>query len=1282
MKRILMAFLLSVACTSASAKLFIDVDILDTVITQHFADDNTNAVAATQAYLTMIQAGNGVTVDGLYTVCVAGGFDIKSSDGREKCDNFVTDLLNRATLDYHAVCGADKGKSGGTEYCIEGVFENGWTKTGDGYDLNTGVMQGRAFAAAYIQQKYKVDVLCSKNIRTAGNDDFMKCTSLDNTKFFEVRFDDLRQSIDSISEIDQKYAICHVYGMERAAKDITNPGCKASGAAECEKLKSLAGKLSYDVVFGTRDLIVTIGDTTNVIPTSGCWFQNRTNNYTTNGKFDESKLAKIDGLRNQQFYGIHSLNGNIHDAVREYVRGVVGADAVVECASNTIKIPNINGAMNQDEVLRCNVNGAPIDFVFDDTSELFGYERRAGESGLGCAALGGTYTGTGCINVGATQCNELIARISASCPKCSKPVWQPEQQRCYLPDSNMADNINFAAKIGGITALTVGGVVVTVFSGGVAGALAWAVVAEAVGGVMEITAEIRLGRAAEQFLAQTAKCGGDACGNCAEDILSQLHTHIAQATDYQPIEVAAIDSEMARLLTCLPEDSELAEKIANGIMNENQGIGGEWTPDQIMRAAGATLGLATMFTSIARTAVISAQRGTSLSQTAQALRRMENIARARAARVARISARFEKMATIKEYPDEGKYVYQMWDGETGNIVYLKYTNADEVDYTIQASRFKPSSEQPIVHIVNVRSADQDELAIIAQANGLPVKDAGSMYFMTDAVPDGATLGQLILQHDTAIKYLDGQDITPAEARQLLHEITEMNLSGIHHGDLNSNMIIHRDIDGNLQAYIIDFEAWSRASGNDEIHVRSALDELLSKTRQGNLESDMPLPQNYVISDSKFFLDSNPDWAKLTTAQQAEFINAYRQLNPGELSFPGFVQAWDTDVEKLRRGLHNIDAYSTDLRAQSAARDIARSADMENYMATLGKLSDAEIDEFRTAFERFAPGNQDFASFVAMWDGDVAKMRDATKSWGPIQEMQFSELTELRSKRWETKIKLDDLTAQRQQEYERLGLNAEQIAKHQKDDAELQALTSEYNSIAAQVMTKENGFYSTFDPQVKQLRQTYAQAADDAFTDGERLGLKIETIKNSADLVNNNNVYMRAQQLRETYLDVIGNDSDLLDMALRFDTLSDADRALFARQLTSRMGRAECVDGACVVDWISSADPGVSETLGGYYDNGFMYLVKEKSTTLDDFIRMFAHERTHYIDDVAPNQGSLGAQIAGAPRDGTSFSASVYTNTDNAPLDVYRANWTEQHAYGIGDNVGYGFTDELKRRYGK
>ncbi len=635
MKRIVGIFVGAIFSIPVMASdIYIPTEIVGTVLMEHFGD---NAATAATAYHEMLTGGAGVTVDGLYRVCVAGGMDIKTTDGKNKCEKFASELMKTASLDFYAVCGDDKGKTGGTEECIEGVFENGWSKLGDGYDLNTGVMQARAFASAYIKHKHNVDTFCSKDYRSGGNDEFIKCTSLDNKNFYEVRFDNVTESSDYDSEKDQKYAICYVYGFDRTpdCDGACDRGCVAKQASDCNVMRELANKLAYDVEFGAKTVLRPTGNTATPmaahqeIETTACWFKNRASQYTApDGGTVEDTFAKIDGLNNRHFYGIHSLNTNLHDSVRQYVHTVIPG-AVVECNDNTTKIANVNGNMDKDEVLRCTVNGAPIDFVFDDTSEFMKYERRAGESALGCAALGGTYTGKGCINVGEKECMELIANLNRTCPSCSKPVWESENNRCFLPDSDAADKINFGAKIGGLATLTIGSVVLTIFSGGTTGMMTVALIGELIGGVMEITGEIMIGTDAARFLEQTAKCGGTDCGGCAERILSQLHTHVAQSTDYQAIEIEAIDTEMARLLTCLPENSELSEKIMNGILAENEGITGEWSDAQILRAAGGVLGLSSLFMGIGRTAVVSAQRGSGFFRTARALNRYDDIMRAR-----------------------------------------------------------------------------------------------------------------------------------------------------------------------------------------------------------------------------------------------------------------------------------------------------------------------------------------------------------------------------------------------------------------------------------------------------------------------------------------------------------------------------------------------------------------------------------------------------------------------------------------------------------------------------
>ncbi len=524
---------------------------------------------------------------------------------------------------YYAVCDKnEKGKSGGKEICIEGVFENGWTKTGKGFDLKTSINESVLFAETYIKQKYNTDITCSKNHREAGNDAFVKCANTDNKTFFEVRFDNITETRNESSE---KGAVCHINNMKSITANGNATGCRATSASECQKLTPIANKLSYQIAFGTKQLTsssgssVTGGVQYSTADVTGCWIEG---NASSEVFSITDSFAKIDGLNNLQFYGIHSLNKSIPNAVRDYVQGVKGKNTTVSCDNNTTIIDSIYGKADNDEVLRCSVNGTPIDFAFDDTTELFWYERRAGESGLGCAALGGTYTGRACIAIDEAKCNEAADRLAQTCPKCKKPEWEKDKNRCLLPSSRNAANFNMIGQVTGMTIMIVAGVTVTIISGGAAGAPAWLGFVEAVGGVMEITAQILISTGASSFLNQTAQCGGDNCANCAEDLLKKLRKHIAQATDYQNIEIAAIDSELSRLLTCLPDDSELlAEiggKIENGIMANNNGIMGPWSWEQVMRAVGGVLGLASFVDGLIHSAT---KTGAEMSQTASTINR-------------------------------------------------------------------------------------------------------------------------------------------------------------------------------------------------------------------------------------------------------------------------------------------------------------------------------------------------------------------------------------------------------------------------------------------------------------------------------------------------------------------------------------------------------------------------------------------------------------------------------------------------------------------------------------
>ena len=91
--------------------------------------------------------------------------------------------------------------------------------------------------------------------------------------------------------------------------------------------------------------------------------------------------------------------------------------------------------------------------------------------------------------------------------------------------------------------------------------------------------------------------------------------------------------------------------------------------------------------------------------------------------------------------------------------------------------------------------------------------------MTEKIPDGDTLLSVVIHQG----YLgDGTQITIEEIDQIIRELKVMRNAGINHTDLYRNIILHREDDGKLQAYILDFEG-AGTQGVD--YIESELEDL-------------------------------------------------------------------------------------------------------------------------------------------------------------------------------------------------------------------------------------------------------------------------------------------------------------------------------------------------------------------------------------------------------------------------------------------------------------------------
>lgn len=182
-KKLICALCLFCLVTPCMANIHLKGKTVGAIIEKYIPRENWYSAKAEYERLVKEAKGAGLSAKSLWSVCDWAGLNVENWAGKQQCENFVRALVQASYSKYYEVCGTDKGKSKGTELCIE-VFD----------DVQVQLAQAQSLAEEYAKVKYDDDVRCSKAIRESGNDHYIKCTSYDKTRFYEFRFDDAKES--------------------------------------------------------------------------------------------------------------------------------------------------------------------------------------------------------------------------------------------------------------------------------------------------------------------------------------------------------------------------------------------------------------------------------------------------------------------------------------------------------------------------------------------------------------------------------------------------------------------------------------------------------------------------------------------------------------------------------------------------------------------------------------------------------------------------------------------------------------------------------------------------------------------------------------------------------------------------------------------------------------------------------------------------------------------------------------------------------------------------------
>ena len=519
-------------------------------------------------------------------------------------------------LVYYQVCGNDQGKTDGDEICVDEFFE----------DTRVQPNQAIALASEYARVKENDEnIICNETprncrINIVTNGDCIQCTSRGaEKKYYEFRFRRVDATGDANIQQSVLTSLCKLYDTNVSVgkagfipgNPIT-PGsafCRTDDSTVCQKINDSAARFGYHAQMG----LVEVSDRRSV----------------TQQHDDVCVLLRsvtsVDNLRTMDdidpYYfknqGIQlQLGTDIENRICTYVQNTIHPTALTDCRcnDNTTPIRDVTSRLTvgpNDDVITCRINGQTVDFVFDDLSEASNINRRAGEQAMDCIVQGGTYDGKHCLHLNQEQCNALANANLQSCPECRKVKWNPDEEICELPNSESAQNLKRGLEITGQVALITGAAALTIVTGGGGAGIVVMVGLETVGGAMSVVAMDKQHEAAYDFLTESNRCKDP---SCAEDLIKTNLQRLANLLkNFDDVQIAAIDTELERLIELLPNDSKLFtefESLSPADLQKGFFDPESWEPEDVWETVGNVLSITTVIASIGSAALRQLTRAT------------------------------------------------------------------------------------------------------------------------------------------------------------------------------------------------------------------------------------------------------------------------------------------------------------------------------------------------------------------------------------------------------------------------------------------------------------------------------------------------------------------------------------------------------------------------------------------------------------------------------------------------------------------------------------------------
>ena len=519
-------------------------------------------------------------------------------------------------LVYYQVCGNDQGKTDGDEICVDEFFE----------DTRVQPNQAIALASEYARVKENDEnIICNETprncrINIVTNGDCIQCTSRGaEKKYYEFRFRRIDATGDANIQQSVLTSLCKLYdtnvSVGNAAFIPGNPitqsstFCRTDDSTVCQKINDSAARFGYHAQME----LVEVSDRRSVIQqhVDVCVLRRSVTSVDNLRTMDDIDpyYFKNQGIQLQ-------LGTDIENRICTYVQNTIHPTALTDCRcnDNTTPIRDVTSRLMagpNDDVITCRINGQTVDFVFDDLSEASNINRRAGEQAMDCIVQGGTYDGKHCLHLNQEQCNALANANLQSCPECRKVKWNPDEEICELPNSESAQNLKRGLEITGQVALITGAAALTIVTGGGGAGIVVMVGLETVGGAMSVVAMDKQHEAAYDFLTESNRCKDP---SCAEDLIKTNLQRLANLLkNFDDVQIAAIDTELERLIELLPNDSKLFtefESLSPADLQKGFFDPESWEPEDVWETVGNVLSITTVIASIGSAALRQLTRAT------------------------------------------------------------------------------------------------------------------------------------------------------------------------------------------------------------------------------------------------------------------------------------------------------------------------------------------------------------------------------------------------------------------------------------------------------------------------------------------------------------------------------------------------------------------------------------------------------------------------------------------------------------------------------------------------